>query len=132
MLHIISPRGISPRQRRLFYPFSSALALFYYAAAFTSGTMLSISTQYVVLLVTNIIMFNRHRISPVYRNRVKKPEPESNHRMTICQWLVIKKRPRHAQPELTRKMIEGNNISDVRMAPPAKFCNDQTELATCP
>ncbi|ENW8574141.1 hypothetical protein ACFMD2_005085, partial [Escherichia coli] len=23
-------------------------------------------------------------------------------------------------------------ISDVRMAPPAKFCNDQTELATCP
>ncbi|HHK9536344.1 TPA: hypothetical protein ACQZHR_004661, partial [Escherichia coli] len=28
MLHIISPRGISPRQRRLFYPFSSALALF--------------------------------------------------------------------------------------------------------
>ncbi|EOA8407228.1 hypothetical protein ACI50M_27010, partial [Escherichia coli] len=22
--------------------------------------------------------------------------------------------------------------SDVRMAPPAKFCNDQTELATCP
>ncbi|EOJ6761913.1 hypothetical protein ACKAX2_005458, partial [Escherichia coli] len=21
---------------------------------------------------------------------------------------------------------------DVRMAPPAKFCNDQTELATCP
>ncbi|HGT9001933.1 TPA: hypothetical protein ACM4IS_005228, partial [Escherichia coli] len=53
MLHIISPRGISPRQRRLFYPFSSALALFYYAAAFTSGTMLSISTQYVLLLVTN-------------------------------------------------------------------------------
>ncbi|EEQ6849303.1 hypothetical protein JVT76_005505, partial [Escherichia coli] len=124
MLHIISPRGISPRQRRLFYPFSSALALFYYAAAFTSGTMLSISTQYVVLLVTNIITINRHRISPVYRNRVKKPEPESNHRMTICQWQVIKKRPRHAQPELTRKMIEGNNISDVRMAPPAKFCND--------
>ncbi|WP_074464869.1 hypothetical protein [Escherichia coli] len=90
MLHIISPRGISPRQRRLFYPFSSALALFYYAAAFTSGTRLSISTQYVVLLVTNIITINRHRISPVYRN------------------------------------------SDVRMAPPAKFCNDQTELATCP
>ncbi|EHX1687747.1 hypothetical protein K3Q77_003224, partial [Escherichia coli] len=80
----------------------------------------------------NIIMFNRHRISPVYRNRVKKPEPESNYRMAICQWQVIKKRPRHAQPELTRKMIEGNNISDVRMAPPAKFCNDQTELATCP
>ncbi|ENU6067405.1 hypothetical protein ACE13N_005351, partial [Escherichia coli O45:H11] len=25
-----------------------------------------------------------------------------------------------------------NNTSDVRMAPPAKFCNDQTELATCP
>ncbi|EKY39206.1 hypothetical protein EC960109_2986B, partial [Escherichia coli 96.0109] len=25
------------------------------------------------------------------RNRVKKPEPESNHRMTICQWLVVKK-----------------------------------------
>ncbi|EPD2926299.1 hypothetical protein ACR9EW_005110, partial [Escherichia coli] len=24
------------------------------------------------------------------------------------------------------------NTSDVRMAPPAKFCNDQTELATCP
>ncbi|EFH3606587.1 hypothetical protein GQP95_24545, partial [Escherichia coli] len=91
VLHIISPRGISPRQRRLFYPFSSALALFYYAAAFTSGTRLSISTQYVVLLVTNIITINRHRISPVYRNRVKKPEAESNHRMTICQWQVIKK-----------------------------------------
>ncbi|EHU97092.1 hypothetical protein ECDEC4D_0711 [Escherichia coli DEC4D] len=27
----------------------------------------------------------------MYRNRVKKPEPESNHRMTICQWQVIKK-----------------------------------------
>ncbi|HAH3040930.1 TPA: hypothetical protein GFY64_25610 [Escherichia coli] len=73
---------------------------FYYAAAFTSGTRLFISTPYVVLRVTNIITINRHRISPVYRNRVKKPEPESNHRMTICQWLVVKKRPRHAQPEI--------------------------------
>ncbi|AFB75446.1 hypothetical protein H3V24_gp77 [Escherichia phage JLK-2012] len=36
----------------------------------------------------------------MYRNRVKKPEPESNYRMAICQWLVVKKRPRHAQPEI--------------------------------
>ncbi|EGO7537323.1 hypothetical protein C9189_26175 [Escherichia coli] len=71
---------------------------FYYAAAFTSGTRLFISTPYVVLRVTNIITINRHRISPVYRNRVKKPE--SNRRMNICQWLVVKKRPRHAQPEI--------------------------------
>ncbi|EIL09385.1 hypothetical protein ECO9534_11288, partial [Escherichia coli O111:H11 str. CVM9534] len=27
--------------------------------------------------------------------------------MTICQWQVIKKRLRNAQPELTRKMIKG-------------------------
>ncbi|EFH6991399.1 hypothetical protein GMM85_23750 [Escherichia coli] len=42
-------------------------------------------------------MFNRHRISPMHRNRVKKPESESNHRMTICQWQVVINILRHSR-----------------------------------
>lgn len=89
--------GNIPTPAQTLLPVLFCAGSFYYAAAFTSGTMLSISKQYVVLLVTNIITINRHRISPVYRNRVKKPEPESNHRMTICQWQVIKGRAMRSQ-----------------------------------
>ena len=60
----------------------------------------------------NIVPINRHRISPMYRNRVEKGR-NRNRRKSQDEPLPVagrKKRPRHAQPKLTRKMITGITI----------------------
>ena len=60
----------------------------------------------------NIVTSNRHRISPMYRNRVEKGR-NRNRRKSQDEPLPVagrKKRPRHAQPKLTRKMITGITI----------------------
>ncbi|MCV3257258.1 hypothetical protein OGZ09_22485, partial [Escherichia albertii] len=59
-----------------------------------------------------IITFNRHQISLMHRNKVGKGRSR-NRRKSQDEHLPIagrKKRPRHAQPKLTRKMITGITI----------------------